>query len=147
MQQRPYNDSHVFPSAGAGLWSTASDQLKFYKMLMNLGRGENGVRILKEETVKSILAVTTRPENMLGYSLGLNAPVKDSEDEWFGHGGAWGTYCLVNWHKKQLRLWVIQSAGGPQPWSGAMEEAAQKFFAQPFNSSDVDAYTGRIGEK
>ncbi|MBR3546931.1 MAG: beta-lactamase family protein [Bacteroidaceae bacterium] len=131
MQQRPYNDSHVFPSAGAGLWSTASDQLKFYKMLMNLGMGENGVRILKEETVKSILAVTTRPENMLGYSLGLNAPVKDSEDEWFGHGGAWGTYCLVNWHKKQLKLWVIQCAGGGQPWSGDLAKAADKFFAQP----------------
>ena len=36
MQQRPYNDGHVFPSAGAGLWTTANDQLKFYKMLMNL---------------------------------------------------------------------------------------------------------------
>ena len=146
-EQRPYNDSHVFASAGAGLWTTANDQLKFYKMLMNLGVGDNGVRILKEETVKSILAVTTRPENMGGYSLGLTAPKEDSEDAWFGHGGAWGTNCSVNWHKKQLRLWVIQSAGGPQPWSGAMEEAAQKFFAQPFNSSDVDAYTGRIGEK
>ena len=146
-EQRPYNDSHVFASAGAGLWTTANDQLKFYKMLMNLGVGDNGVRILKEETVKSILAVTTRPENMGGYSLGLTAPKEDSEDAWFGHGGAWGTNCSVNWHKKQLRLWVSQSAGGPQPWSGAMEEAAQKFFAQPFNSSDVDAYTGRIGEK
>lgn len=131
MQQRPYNDSHVFASAGAGLWSTASDQLKFYKMLMNLGMGENGVRILKEETVKSILAVTTRPENMLGYSLGLNAPVKDSEDEWFGHGGAWGTYCFVNWHKKQLKLWVVQHAGGGQPWGGDLAKAADKFFAQP----------------
>lgn len=63
-QQRPYNDSHVFPSAGAGLWTTASDQLKFYKMLMNLGLGENGVRILKEETVKNLLALSTRPKGM-----------------------------------------------------------------------------------
>lgn len=144
-QQRPYNDSHVFASAGAGLWTTAADQLKFYKMLMNLGMGENGVRILKEETVKSILACTTRPQNMGGYSLGLNAPVKDSEDSWFGHGGAWGTNCMVNWHKKQLKLWVIQSAGGPQPWNAKVNEAAEKFFAQPFDSSGVDAYTGRVG--
>ncbi|MBR3778080.1 MAG: beta-lactamase family protein [Kiritimatiellae bacterium] len=49
---RPYNDRFVFSSAGAGLWTTARDQLKFYKMLMNLGVGDNGVRILKEETVK-----------------------------------------------------------------------------------------------
>lgn len=144
-QQRPYNDSHVFASAGAGLWTTAADQLKFYKMLMNLGVGENGVRILKEETVKSILACSTRPDNMGGYSLGLTAPVKDNEDAWFGHGGAWGTNCMVNWHKKQLKLWVIQSAGGPQPWSAEVSKAAEKFFAQPFDTSGVDAYTGRIG--
>ena len=58
-QQRPYNDGHVFASAGAGLWSTAEDHLKFYKMLMNLGLGDNGVRILEEETVKSLLAVSS----------------------------------------------------------------------------------------
>ena len=144
-QQRPYNDSHVFASAGAGLWTTAADQLKFYKMLMNLGVGENGVRILKEETVKSILAVTTRPENMGGYSLGLSAPVKDDEDSWFGHGGAWSTNCSVNWHKKQLRLWVVQCAGGPQPWGAEVDKAAEKFFSQSFKKSGVSEYTGRIG--
>ncbi|MBO7499581.1 MAG: beta-lactamase family protein [Bacteroidaceae bacterium] len=142
-EQRPYNDSHVFPSAGAGLWTTANDQLKFYKMLMNLGVSDNGVRILKEETVKNILARSTRPEGLGGYSLGLSAPVEDNEDAWFGHGGAWGTNCSINWHKKELRLWVIQSAGGPQPWSSEVDRAAEKFFAQPFNNSGVDAYTGR----
>jgi CubicO group peptidase (beta-lactamase class C family) len=143
-QQRPYNDSHVFASAGAGLWTTAGDQLKFYKMLMNLGVGENGVRILKEETVKSILACTTRPEGMEGYSLGLSAPTNDTEHSWFGHGGAWGTSCQVNWHRKQLRLWVVQRAGGPQPWKEDMDKAAKKFFSQSFDNSGVGAYTGRV---
>ena len=142
-QQRPYNDSHVFASAGAGLWTTANDQLKFYKMLMNLGVGDNGVRILKEETVKSILAVTTRPDNLGGYSLGLNAPKKDGENEWFGHGGAWGTNCMVNWHKKQLKLWVVQ-VNGSQPWNGPMSKAAEKFFSQTIDTSGIDAYTGRV---
>ena len=143
-QQRPYNDSHVFASAGAGLWTTAGDQLKFYKMLMNLGVGENGVRILKEETVKSILACTTRPEGMEGYSLGLSAPTDDTDHSWFGHGGAWGTSCQVNWHRKQLRLWVVQRAGGPQPWKEDMDKAAKKFFSQSFDNSGVGAYTGRV---
>ena len=142
-QQRPYNDSHVFASAGAGLWTTVEDQLKFYKMLMNLGIGENGVRILKEETVKSILAVSTRPEEMDGYSLGLTAPKVDGEDAWFGHGGAWGTQCSVNWHKKELRLWVVQRAGGPQPWRDEIKKAADEFFSHTLGKSDVDAYTGR----
>lgn len=141
-EQRPYNDSHVFASAGAGLWTTANDQLKFYKMLMNLGVGDNGVRILKEETVKSILAVSTRPENMGGYSLGLSAPKEDNDDAWFGHGGAWGTDCIVNWHKKQLRLWVVQESYGPRFWNEAMGKAAESFFSREIDNSS-DAYVGR----
>ena len=142
-QQRPYNDSHVFASAGAGLWTTAADQLKFYKMLMNLGVGDNGVRILKEETVKSILALGTRPAKLGGYSLGLTAPVKDDENAWFGHGGAWGTNCMVNWHKKQLKLWVVQLEGGPRPWEKARDKAADQFFKQKIDNSSINEYTGR----
>ena len=142
-QQRPYNDEHVFASAGAGLWTTANDQLKFYKMLMNLGLGDNGARILKEETVKSILAVSTRPEGLGDYSLGLRAPVKDGENEWFGHGGAWGTNCYVNYHRKQLKLWAVQLNGGPRPWDKARAAAADKFFATKIDNSGTDAYTGR----
>ncbi|MCQ2118473.1 MAG: beta-lactamase family protein [Bacteroidales bacterium] len=143
-QQRPYNDSHVFASAGAGLWTTAADQLKFYKMLMNLGVGDNGVRILKEETVKSILAVSTRPDGFGGYSLGLTAPVVDGENEWFGHGGAWGTSCVVNWHTKSLRLWVVQLQGGDRPWDIRVNAAADKFFKTVMDRSGIDAYTGRM---
>ena len=150
MQQRPYNDAHVFASAGAGLWTTANDQLKFYKMLMNLGMGDNGVRILKESTVKSILAVSTRPKGKTaggndfgGYSLGLSAPVEDGEDAWFGHGGALGTNCMVNWHKKQLKLWVVQLSGSPRPWDKAKEQAENAFFKESIDNSGVNAYTGR----
>ena len=142
-QQRPYNDSHVFASAGAGLWTTVDDQLKFYKMLMNLGVGDNGVRILKEETVKSILAVSTRPEGMEGYSLGLTAPVRDSEDAWFGHGGAFGTNCMVNWHKKQLNLWVVQLSVVSQDWKPLLWKAQREFFNSQIDNASAEAYTGR----
>ena len=144
--QRPYGDDRVFASAGAGLWTTARDQLKFYKMLMNLGVGENGVRILKEDTVKSILATSTRPATLKdpNYSLGLKAPVNDGEDEWFGHGGAWGTNCMVNWHRRQLKLWVVQFRGGPRPWDDARHAAADKFFKKKIDNSGADAYTGRM---
>jgi len=143
MQQRPYNDSHVFASAGAGLWTTANDQLKFYKMLMNLGVGENGVRILKEETVKELLAKSTRPKGLGGYSLGLSAPEEDKEDAWFGHGGAWGTNCMVNWHRKELKLWAVQLCGNPRPWDKAREAAEKQFFQYVIDNSGADAYTGR----
>ncbi len=143
--QTPYSDDRVFSSAGAGLWTTARDQLKFYKMLMNLGVGENGVRILQEDTVKNLLAVSSRPaEFKEGYSLGLKAPVEDGEDEWFGHGGAWGTNCMVNWHRKELKLWVVQQRGGPRPWEGKRDHAADAFFAHAIDNSGADAYTGRV---
>jgi CubicO group peptidase (beta-lactamase class C family) len=142
--QAPFADDGVFASAGAGLWTTARDQLKFYRMLMNLGKGDNGVRILKEETVKSILAKSTRDKRFGGYSLGLTAPNNDNENQWFGHGGAYGTNCLINWHKKQLKLWAVQLRGGPRPWDHAKNKAADDFFKAKIDNSEVDAYTGRM---
>lgn len=110
---------------------------------MNLGVGDNGVRILKEETVKELLAKSTRPKGMGGYSLGLSAPETDSEDAWFGHGGAWGTNCSVNWHRKELKLWAVQLNGQPRPWDAARGKAEREFFKYAIDNSGADAYTGR----
>ena len=137
----PHNGPAVHPSAGAGLWTTANDQLKFYKMLMNLGVGENGVRILKAETVKSLLGTTTRPAKLGNYSLGLNADFKQGS---MGHGGAWGTSCTVNWRNKELRLLVVQLNGSPRPWNNEIQKAANKFFKMTVDDSATRAYTGRM---
>ncbi len=139
-EQRPYNGDHVFPSAGAGLWTTARDQLKFYKMLMNGGIGDNGARILKEETVRSLLATSTRPEGMGGYSLGLSV----GNNGWFGHGGAFGTNCMVDMDNKRLKLWVVQLGGNPRPWDKVRDEAVDAFFAERIDNAAADAYTGRV---
>jgi CubicO group peptidase (beta-lactamase class C family) len=136
----PHNGPTVFPSAGAGLWTTANDQLKFYKMLMNLGVGDNGVRILKEETVRNLLAASTRPKGLGNYSLGLNV----TKDGWLGHGGAWGTNCMVNWKTKQLQLKVVQIIGKTSLWNKELTLAAKKFFTGKFDTSGSDAYTGRL---
>ena len=134
---QPHNGENIHPSAGAGLWITAEDQIKFYKMLMNLGIGDNGVRILKAETVKNLLATTTRPEKLGGYSLGLSTGKSG-----FGHGGAWGTSCQINWEKKQLQLWVVQMIGNHH--RATWQKAANEFFASETDTSGVDAYTGRM---
>lgn len=137
----PHNGPNIHPSAGAGLWTTTNDQLKFYRMLMNLGLGDNGVRILKEETVKNLLATSTRPAGMEKYSLGFAV---GSNGE-FGHGGAWGSKCTVNWKTKQLELRVVQvTQGYARPWEPALKKAAEKFFSAPLDSSASDAYTGRM---
>ena len=138
----PHNGPTVFPSAGAGLWTTVADQLKFYKMLMNLGVGENGVRILKEETVLKYLAANTRPANVKGsYSMGLWV---DFDRGTMGHGGAWKTNCHVNWRKKDLVLWVVQQNGKPGAWTKAWKQAQDKFFAEIGDNTESDAYTGRL---
>ncbi len=135
----PHNGPTVFPSAGAGLWTTANDQLKFYKMLMNAGVGDNGVRILKEETVRKLLATSSRPKGMEGYSLGLSV----SGGGWFGHGGAWGTHCTVNIDKKQLNLWIVQALNSKGvKWRTVRAKAANDFFSGKADNS-VNNYTGR----
>ena len=138
----PHNGANIYPSAGAGLWTTARDQLKFYKMLMNLGVGDNGVRILAEDTVRNLLAASSRPlPAMGGYSLGLSVNTKNG---FFGHGGAWGTSCMVNCEKKQLMMWVVQVTGNQRPLNTLRQEAANKFFATDLDNSAADAYTGRM---
>ena len=138
----PHNGPTVFPSAGGGLWITATDQLKFYKMLMNLGVGDNGVRILKEETVKKYLAQTTRPAGLGNYSLGLNAQEKVGT---MGHGGAFKTQASVNWKNRELIIKIVQlRCKKGTPWDKALEQAANKFFARKIDNSEVEAYTGRI---
>lgn len=143
----PYNGDRVFASAGAGLWTTARDQLKFYRMLMNLGVGDNGVRILKEETVKELLWRSTRPEKLhksnAGYSLGFSANLKPDADSWFGHGGAWGTECFVNPVKRRLHLWVIQTAENDGRWNRLRREARERFFAGGAGETSSE-YTGRM---
>lgn len=135
----PHNGPTVFPSAGAGLWTTANDQLKFYKMLMNLGVGDNGVRILKEETVKNLLASSARPEKMEKYSLGLAVQGKG----WFGHGGAWNTNCKVNWQTKQLQLWAVQLLNPKDgKWHKDYKKAVDQFFNGKSEKGE-DKYVGR----
>ncbi len=136
----PHNGSHINASAGGGAWTTALDQLKFYKMLMNLGVGENGARILKEETVKNLFATSTRPKEFGKYSLGIFI----SDDGWFGHGGAWGTRCFVNWQKKQLKLWVTQGVDSKYMTCNAIRDKTENEFFKSKASANIDEYTGRM---
>ena len=145
IMQPPFGDDRVFPSAGAGLWTTARDQYKFYKMLMNLGVGDNGVRVIKEETIKSLLAVSSLPKGMPGYSLGLEASEEDSEDAIFGHGGAWTTNAHINWHKRHLRLLVLQVTGDAAPdYFFKARNAAYAFLQAAETANDGSAFTGRM---
>jgi len=59
----PYTERGTFFSAGGGLVSTVMDYLRFQQMLLGGGKLE-GVRILKEETVKSMITNQLTPDQM-----------------------------------------------------------------------------------
>lgn len=75
----------VNPSGGAQ--STGDDYMKFLVMLLNKGK-HNGVQILKEESVKKIMSLQTKPELMkyvpkaaegFGYAMGSWVTEQDAD--------------------------------------------------------------------
>ena len=51
---------------------------------------------------------------------------------------------MVNWHKKELKLWAVQFCGTPRPWDKDRAKAADEFFNAKLDNSGADAYTGRM---
>ena len=139
---RPYAGEGRYASAGAGLFMSVNDMVKFYRMLAGGGVGMNGVRILKDETVRDILARKQTPECVKEkYSLGIACP-----DDWFGHGGALMSSCMVDCKRNRLRLWAVQLMGawgfGRDKWNAA----GDSFFASGADHAGADKYTGRVTE-
>ena len=141
----PHNGPDVFPSAGAGLWSTARDFSKFYLMLMNRGVGENGVRILSEKTCREILEKKQTPAGVAAeYSLGFSL----QGGGWYGHGGAWGTDAVINPEKKMMKFMVQQIHGEKPksvcwPWASAFYGAADRFMRQKSDPNAKHDFVGR----
>ena len=138
----PFSDEYVFPSAGAGLWISANDQYKFYKMLFNRGVGDNGARVLKTETVEELLMKPSRPDSIKGtpvsiqgYSLGFKiSPDPKTGHRIFGHGGAYSSGCYMDLDRGTLKLVATSILGYNGPaWGDQLEEAAQKFFDYAFD--------------
>ena len=133
----PFTDERVYPSAGAGLWTTANDQYKFYKMLLNYGIGDNEARILKESTVRELLLKSSRPPEITGtpaslarYSLGFKIWTDEKTGlTWFGHGGAYSSGCYMCHERKLLKLKAVQVLGYNGPaWGDQLEAASEAFF-------------------
>ena len=92
--------------------------------------------------IKLLAATGFAPQ--LKHCVHCGEAVTAKEDAWFRHGGAWGTNCMVNWHRKELKLWVVQLCGEPRPWDAARSAAEKKFFQYVIDNTDADAYTGRL---
>ena len=151
---RPYNGPDVFPSLGSGLWSSPRDLVKFYRMLMNRGVGDNGVRILKAETVMNLLEKDQIPPTAVvrenyRYSLGLQI---DGASGWYGHGGAWATDCRINPKEGKLKFLAQQISyvwpkEEPKPFLDALHRAEDEFLSRkPGEDASGAAFVGRTCE-
>ena len=132
------------PLGGAGLFSTAGDIARFYRMMLNQGTLD-GARILKPETVaemtrKQTGALTARP----GMPWGLGFCVVEDPDRMaansalspnsFGHGGAFSTQSWADPAKDLIWVLMFERDGHGNPDNSdvriAFQEAAAKGIGQ-----------------
>jgi CubicO group peptidase (beta-lactamase class C family) len=126
----PYSESHKYLSGGGGLCSTASDYMRLCQMLLNGGQ-LNGVRLLREDTVKMMATNQAGSESVPGsppeFGFGFTI-FPDREDvheqlrgayAWFGFWstsfrisprGDWAlvTMSQVVWDDKATPMWFAE---------------------------------------
>ena len=100
-------DRPRYAEAGGGLFSTANDLYRFFRMVANGGRAESGRRIISEKSMREWFAKQTPSSLADQYSFGMK--VKPDKGD-IGHGGAWGTLGWANWRNSTVRIYVVQVA-------------------------------------
>ena len=116
-----------FPMPAGGLFSTAADIARFYRMLLNGGELD-GRRYLSESSVRELTRRQTPSD--LKYSYGLGFEVDSAT---FGHGGAYSTSTTADAERGLILVWLVQHAGFPGEGGKSREQfrkAALQAFAQ-----------------
>ena len=115
-----------FPMPAGGLFSTAADIARFYRMLLNAGQLD-GRRYLSESAVKELTSRQTPPELKESYGLGFGVGGTT-----FGHGGAYSTNTTADTAGGLILVWLVQHAGFPgegEKSQEAFRKAAQSAVA------------------
>ena len=100
----PYDKPPVYAEAGGGLFCTAMDLMKFYRMLANRGVAADGKRFLSEKVMTEWYG---RPGTT--YTFGTTV---DPERGVIGHGGAYQTNARANWKTGAVSIFFVQINGG-----------------------------------
>ena len=98
-----------YAEGGGGLFSSAKDFVKFYQMLGGKGVGANGKRILSESSVETIGSKQTGESLKDEYGFGVVTP-----EEWFGHGGAYGTQGVAYRDGSVVGIYMVALGGIPK---------------------------------
>lgn len=141
----PYSNQKRAPLAAGGLFSTAGDLLKLYRMVLNGGELD-GKRLLAAETLREMARNHTgdlRAGFTDGMGMGLGFQVVSQptgvtamlSPGTYGHGGAHGTQGWIDPAKKTIHILLIQRAGlkngDASPMRQAFQEAALTLLAKP----------------
>ncbi|MCY2967887.1 MAG: serine hydrolase [Planctomycetota bacterium] len=95
------------PMPAGGLFSTAEDLSRFYRMLLNDGELD-GRRVLSKAAVDELTKRQTPPELPESYGLGFSVGGTT-----FGHGGAYSTNSFADRQQGKIYVWLVQHAGFP----------------------------------
>lgn len=114
-----------FPMPAGGLFSTAHDLARFYRMLLNDGELD-GKRYLSSAAVQDLTSKQTPAALKDNYGLGFAV-----SPGVFGHGGAYSTNTSADRNRNLILIWLVQHAGFPgegDKAQGVFREAATKAF-------------------
>jgi len=100
----PLDSPDRCPMPAGGLFSTAADVSRFYRMVMN-GGILDGKRVLSENSVKQMTSKQTG-DLPTGYGFGFS-----TDDKHLGHGGAYSTYSGIDREHKLITIFLVQQAG------------------------------------
>ncbi|MEI7730058.1 MAG: serine hydrolase domain-containing protein [Verrucomicrobiota bacterium] len=100
----PLDDHTRCIQPAGGLFSTASDLLNFYRMILN-GGVFAGQRILSEQAVRQM---TSKQTGNLPQSYGFGF---DTQGGRIGHGGTFGTVSSIDREHRLITIFLVQYAG------------------------------------
>lgn len=118
--QYPLTDRvNRYPMPAGGLFSTAADMARFYRMV--LGGGQlDGRRYLSEAAVKQMTTRQTPADLPTSYGFGFSTGGNQ-----IGHGGAYSTNSYIDTQHGLIFIWLVQHAGFPGA-GGTSQDAARR---------------------
>jgi len=115
----PYDRPGTHAEAGGGLFSTAPDLLKFFRMVASHGRLPDGTQLVSERLMREWYGLTDYFRDRK-YTFGMDA---DAAHGFVRHGGAYGTDGAANWKRgtarvfmTQVALWTARSTARRRNW-------------------------------
>lgn len=122
--QYPLTDrQHRTPMPAGGLFSTAADMARFYRMIANQGQ-LNGRRYLSEDAFHDMTTKQTPAALPNTYGFGFS-----TGDGRVGHGGAYSTNSYVDTKHGLVMIWLVQHAGFPGAGGKSQEAFRQAALA------------------